>query len=176
MAETVAILGAIASVASAGLRLLESQAQARAMSGQAALLRLQARQGELAARGEELRGQAEAQSVRETLLRTLAAQQARYAAAGLVLGEGTPGTLEEEALSEAERQLEVIRTQTVLNAESRRIGAANTDARALLLADQAAFARLAGPLSAGATLIEGGVRAWERRPGRTTGPQPRTET
>jgi hypothetical protein len=174
MAETVAILGALASVASAGLRLLEGQAQARALSGQAALMRVQARQGELSARGEELRGTAEAQSVRETLLRTLAAQQARYSAAGLALGEGTPLTLEEEAQAEAERQLEVIRTQTVLNAEGRRIGAASAETRALLLSDQAAFARLAGPLSAGATLAEGGVRAWERWPGRTV--QPRTAT
>ena len=171
MAETVAILGALASVASAGLRLLEGQAQARAMSNQAALMRIQARQGELAARGEELRGQAEAQSVRETLLRTLAAQQARYAAAGLVLGEGTPLTLEEEAQTEAERQLEVIRTNAQLNAESRRIGAANTEARALLLTDQAAFARIAGPLSAAATLAEGGARWWARQPGTPTAPR-----
>lgn len=174
MAETVAILGALASVASTGLRLLEGQASARAAAGQAALMRVQARQSEMAARGEELRGQAEAQGVRETLLRTLAAQQARYSAAGVALGEGTPLTIEQEAQAEAERQLEVIRTQTALNAESRRIGAANAETRALLLADQAAFARLAGPLSAGATLAEGGMRAWDRLPGSTA--RPRTAT
>lgn len=167
MAETVAIISAIGSVASAGLRLMERQAESRAMQNQAALLQIQARQGELAARGEELRGQAEAQNVRETLLRTLAAQQARYSAAGLVLGEGTPLTVEQEAQAEAERQLDVIRTQSAIEAESRRIGAANTSARALLLTDQAAFTRLAGPLSAAATLAEGGARAWSRLPGTT---------
>lgn len=163
--ETIGLLSAIATVASAGLRLLEANqtaGQARVMSQ---LASLQARQGELQARSIEQQGQQAALDVREALLRTLSAQQARYAAAGIVLGEGTPYTLEEAVQQEADRQLDTLRVNAGLQAEAARIGAANQQARALLLADQARFAALAGPISAGVTLVDGYLRHQARQPG-----------
>lgn len=163
--ETVGIVSAIATAASAGLRLLEANQQAGQARVMAQMAALQARQGEMQARSVEQQGQQAALDVREALLRTLAAQQARYAAAGIVLGEGTPLTLEEEVSREADRQLDTLRVNTGLQAEAARIGAANQQARALLLADQSRFAALAGPIGAAVTLADGYLRYQARQPG-----------
>lgn len=170
--EGLAILSAVATAASAGLQLLQANQAAGQAQVQSRLAALQARQGELQARSVEQQGQAAALDVRDALLRTLSAQQARYAAAGIVLGEGTPLSLEEEVTREADRQLDTVRTNTGLAAESARMGAANQQARAALLADQARFQALAGPIGAAATLADGFLRYQARQPGQA--PQPRT--
>jgi hypothetical protein len=176
MGETVAIVAAVASAlataAAAGTQMMQAQQQAAALRNQAAMDEVRARQQGLEARGASARGEAEALDVRENLLRTLAAQNARYSASGIVLGEGTAETVAEETEADANRQLEIIRTNTTLAAEGARMGAAQTQQRALLLRDQAGFTMTAGMIGAGATLAEGTSRTAARWPGATT--QPRT--
>ena len=173
MAETIAVVSALATVASTGLGLLQAQQQAGAARIQSQMAGIQARQQGLQGRSIEQQGQAAALDVREALLRTLSAQQARYAAAGVLSGEGTPLALADAVGAEADRQLDTLRVNTGLAAESARIGAANTGAQARLLADQSRFAALSGPLSALATGAEGYLRHQARQPG--TPVAPRTE-
>jgi hypothetical protein len=136
------------------------------MRAQAALEAVRARQQELEARSIEQRGTAEALNVRENLLRTLAAQNARYAAAGLALGDGTPQTVAEETAADAERELDIVRTNTAVAAESARMGAAQTQARAQLLRSQAGWTQTAGMIGAAATGLTGAARLLDRMPGR----------
>jgi hypothetical protein len=161
----IGVISALATVASAGLQLLQGQQAAGQARVAATMAALQAQQGQLQARSIEQQGQAAALDVRDTLLRTLSAQAARYSAAGIVLGEGTPLTLEEEAGREADRQLATVRTNAGLAAESARIGAANQEARSQLLVDQARFQSIAGPIAAASTLADGFMRFQARQPG-----------
>lgn len=170
MAEVAAVVGTIASIASAGVQLLRAQQEAAAARTQAALMRVQSQQMQLAARAEELRGQHAALDARERLLRTLAAQNARYLAAGVALGEGTPETVAEESTAAAERELELIRTETTLRAESARVGAANVMGAANAQAASGRTSLLMGVAAAGATVAEGGARAWDRWSGRAVPP------
>ena len=170
IATIAAVVSAIGTAAAAGLQLMQAQQQAAAMRGQAALLGVQARQQELSARSIEQRGQIEALNTREQLLRVLAAQDARYAAAGLALDDGTPATVAEQTARDAERQLQVMATSTALDAASARIGAAMTGQRALLLADQAGWTSTAGWLGAAATASRGLVDWWARQPGTVVPP------
>ncbi|MBR0678172.1 hypothetical protein GXW77_18530 [Roseomonas alkaliterrae] len=165
-----AIASAIAAAATAGSQIMQAQQQGTAQRNQAALDQIRARQQELEARGVEARGTAEALDVRENLLRTLAAQNARYAASGLMLEDGTPGAVAEETRADAERQLDILRTNTTIAAESARIGAAQTQQRALLLRDQAGFTTTAGYVGAAATAARAGLDAYNRWPGTTTSP------
>jgi hypothetical protein len=167
----IGLLSAIATVASAGLQLLSARQQAGQARVASQMAAIQAQQGQLQARSIEQQGQAAALDVRDTLLRTLAAQQARYAAAGIVLGEGTARTLEEQVQQEADRQLDTLRVNTGLAAESARIGSQNQTARAALLADQARFAALAGPIGALATGADGLLRAQARSAGSVVSPR-----
>lgn len=169
--DVVTIVSAVAAVASSGLRLLEANQQAGQARAASQMAAIQAQQGQLQARSVEQQGQAAALDVRDTLLRTLSAQQARYAAAGIVLGEGTALTLEEQVQQEGDRQLDTLRVNTGLAAESARIGAANQGARTALLADQARFAALAGPIGAATTLADGYLRSQARSAGRIVSPE-----
>jgi len=173
MAEIATIataLSALGSIASAGLQVMQAQQQAGAMRNQAALLSIQARQQELSARSIEQRGEMEALNTREQLLRVLAAQNARYAAGGLVLDDGTPATVAEQTARDAERQLQVMATSTALDAASARIGAAGTQQRVRLLADQAGWTSTAGWLGAAATAGRGVADWWARQPGTVVPP------
>ena len=170
IATIAAVVSAIGTAAATGLQLMQAQQQAAAMRGQAALLGIQSRQQELSARSIEQRGQIEALNTREQLLRVLAAQDARYAAGGLALDDGTPETVAEQTARDAERQLQVMATNTALDAASARIGAAMTGQRALLLADQAGWTSTAGWLGAAATASRGLVDWWARQPGTVVPP------
>lgn len=172
MAETFAIIGALASVASAGVQVLRAQQEASAARAQAALMQVQARQGEVQAQAEELRGQQAALDTRERLLRVLAAQNARYLAAGLAIGEGTPEAVAEDSAAAAERELDIIRTDTVLRAETARIGAATAREMSRVQASAGRVSLLAGAGGALATLGEGAARAYDRWPGRAQAPAP----
>lgn len=169
-AAIAAIVSVVATAASAGVQIMQAQQQSRAQRNQAAMDQVRARQQELEARGLEARGTAEALDVRENLLRTLAAQNARYAASGILLGEGTPQTVAEETQSDAERQLEILRTNTTIAAEGARVGAAQTQQRALLLRDQAGFTATAGYAGAAATAGRAALDTYNRWPGTTTPP------
>jgi hypothetical protein len=170
IATIASLVSAIGTAAAAGLQVMQAQQQAGAMRNQAALLSIQARQQELSARSIEQRGQMEALNTRDQLLRVLAAQNARYAAGGLALDDGTPATVAEQTARDAERQLQVMATSTELDAASARIGAAGTQQRARLLADQAGWTSTAGWLGAAATAGRGAVDWWARQPGTVVPP------
>lgn len=163
--EGVGLIAAVASIANAGLSMLQANQQAGQAQIASQMAAIQARQGELQARSIEQQGEATALDVRESLLRTLSAQQARYSAAGIVLGEGTPASLEDEVSAEAERQLGTVRTNAGLSAASARIGGANQAARSSLLADQSRFEALSGPIRGGLALADGYLRFQARQPG-----------
>lgn len=74
---------------------------------QSQMLRTEAAWSEFQAGQEALRGEQEANRVREALLRTLASNNAARAAAGLDIA-GTPLTVDEEVTRQAERELRVV--------------------------------------------------------------------
>jgi hypothetical protein len=159
------LIAAVASIANAGLTMLQANQQAGQAQIASQMAAIQARQGELQARTIEQQGEAEALNVREALLRTLSTQQARYSAAGIVLGEGTPADLEAEVSAEAERQLGTLRTNAGITAASARISAANQAARSSMLADQSRFEALSGPIRGSLALADGYLRFQSRQPG-----------
>jgi hypothetical protein len=124
--------GVVASLAGAGMRVagaqqqvLGAQDQARAFAFQAQQERLRAQQAELQARGALLTGRSDAVRVRDALLRTLAAQNARYAGAGLALDEGTPATVADDSREQAEIELGIIGDNAQIAAADRRMQAAS---------------------------------------------------
>lgn len=109
-------LSTLASLGSAGLSVYSGLQQAGSLSQQAAYDDFNARQ-------ELLRGQQESNTIRENLLRTLAAQNAAYGAAGIDVGAGTPVDVQQDAMAQADRELDTSRANTLLRAYSRRASA-----------------------------------------------------
>lgn len=127
-------LGTLLSVGTGIAGAISSSNQSAA---QAELARLAAQSGTITAEMEILRGQQEANRIRENMLKTLATQRARYAGAGIVLDSGTPATVQEATTEEADRETQIIQTNAGMRAATARIAAANQEARANLLDDQA---------------------------------------
>lgn len=144
-------IGGVAQIAQAGATVVAAQTQAAGM-------RRQAQQQDTAARQEQLRGEAQALQVRDALRRTLASQNARYAAAGLSLDSGTPETLAEATGAEADRQIRVIGANAEQRANARL--AAADDLRA-----SADMAGAAGWGQAGMGLLDYADRSYRRTPG-----------
>jgi len=121
-ASTVAALG------SAGLSIYSGLQQAGSQVQQAAYDDFNARQ-------ELLRGQQESNKIRENLLRTLAAQNAAYGAAGIDVGSGSPVDVQQDTLAQADRELDISRNNTLLRSYSRRASAdvLRSDARGAAL-------------------------------------------
>lgn len=109
------LLGAGLSLASAGLSLGGAIQQSRLLASQAEWSRFQAGQ-------EVLRGEQEANRVREALIRTLAANNAARGAAGIDLS-GSPETLDLALAEQAERELAVLRDNAALRAAQSRASA-----------------------------------------------------
>jgi hypothetical protein len=129
---------------------------------QAAQQRTQARMADFNATTEAIRGQIQANQVRETLMRTLAAQSARYAGSGLAL-EGTPDLVAEQTVAQANRELTMTETNTVLRSEQLR-------QRARLLEDDAGATELGGTTGAVINLFDTASRTYSRFPGSTSSP------
>lgn len=163
------ITGGLA-LASAGLQISGARQQAVTSQVQATQAGVSAQQQELVARQEELRGQQQANQVRENMLRTLAAQNARYAAAGAVLGDGSPETVADDTRREAELQLAIGGSNATARAAAARSGAASQRIQASLLADRGEGAQTAAVFSAGASLFDLVDRGAQRQPGRRTAP------
>lgn len=72
-----------------------------------AALDLQARQSDLAARQEKLRGKQQAQLIRDQLSRDLASQNALFAARGGLAGEGSAQAARGAATTEASRDIRI---------------------------------------------------------------------
>lgn len=140
-----------ASLASAGLAIAGS-------SRNAALQRAQAGQQELQARQELIRGQQQSNELRDRLLRTLAAQNARFAAAGISIDSGTPMTLAEEAQRQANVELGLVSG----NSASR---SAQAMMQAGLLSEAADFTQAGGLVSGGINLLDTYDRWQRRQPG-----------
>lgn len=153
------VAGTVGSLASAGMAIAGSQAQAGAM-------RNEADRQNLAAQGELLRGQSEANQVRSALLRTLAAQNARAAGAGLALDDGVTATLADEAERQAEIELGIRRGNTLTAFGDRAMGA---DA----LRDRADSSELGGLVRGGIGIFDAADRWYSRQGGTAATPRRR---
>lgn len=76
---------------------------------QAAAYKSQSRQGELAARAEELRGRDQADKIKRTLQATLASQNAAFGSRMVALGSGTPRSI--ASLTNSEASADISRAQ-----------------------------------------------------------------
>lgn len=76
-----------------------------------------AKQSELAAKAEELKGRAQADKIRNALLSTLASQRAAFSARGLGLGSGTFKNVQAQSYTEANKDIEFTKFGAALNAE-----------------------------------------------------------
>ena len=89
-------------------------------SQSAAMMRDQGRWADLKLGQEELRGLQESNRIRQSLLETMAAQNARWGFAGIDIGAGTPVAAREAAIREADYQLDTSRDMAATRAASRR--------------------------------------------------------
>jgi hypothetical protein len=144
------VAGALA-LTSAGLGLSGAMSQAAAADAAA-------QQARLAARQEELRGRDEANTVRRTLMATLSAQNARYAAGGVLLDSGTPADVEDATRAEADRQLTISGGNAALRASDQR-------ANATLYEGRASSSRTAGAAGVAGSLLDYGLRVSARSRG-----------
>jgi len=137
---------AISPFVSGGLALTSAASQIVSGRQQAASQQLQAQQALIQGRSEQLRGEESVNQVREQMLKTLAAQNARYGAAGVVLDDGTPTTMANATTYEADRQTRILRGNASM---------AGTQAtqRSLLLQDQAEATQTAGVIGAAGSLF-----------------------
>jgi len=147
-AATAATVGSVVTglgtLLSVGTGIVGAINQSNQQQAQAEMARLQAQSGMITAEMEMVKGQLEANRIRETLMKTLASQRARYASAGIVLDSGTPSTVAEQTTEEADRETEVAQTSAGMRAASLRIAALNQEARASLLDDQADWTLIGG--------------------------------
>jgi hypothetical protein len=109
------VLSTALALGSAGLSLGGGLAQSRALQAQSQWQEFQAGQ-------EVLRGEQEANRVRETLLRTLASNNAGRAAAGVELS-GSAVDVDAEAAAAAERELAIVGNNAAARAGSARASA-----------------------------------------------------
>ena len=149
---TLASYATIAStVAGVGLQALSARNAAATQRGQAAML-------DFAARQELIRGQQQGNALRESLLRALAGQRARFAASGLAPDDGTAMNLQEQTAAQAERELLVQDANATIRSEDQRI-------RGSLLDDGADFTEAGGFIRAGVNLFDAYDRYSARQPG-----------
>lgn len=146
-----AAVTAVAAVAGTATSYMASQQQA-------AVQRSQSAQADFTAEGERIKGVEQSNQLRESLLRTLAAQRSRYAASGLVADDGTALSLQEQTAARAERELTIQNANTTIRAEQQ-------GTTASLLNDSADFTETAGQVRAGINLFEAAGNAYGRSSG-----------
>jgi hypothetical protein len=142
-----------AALTSAGLGVAGAQQTASAQRMQARVQQGQAQQGQFAANQETLRGMQQSLAMREQLSRVLAAQNARYASAGLTL-DGTPETVANETRAVAERELALLDANTTIRREQMRTGASLLASQADKTGQGADFTSWAGSIGAGVNLFD----------------------
>lgn len=115
---------------------------------EAAMYKAQAKQSELSAKQEELKGRLQADKIRNSLLATLASQRAAFSARGISLGSGTPVNLASQSYNEASKDIELAQ-----------FGAGMASAAELAQADQYKMAgkssKIKGYTNAGFSLYAG---------------------
>jgi hypothetical protein len=161
-ASTLATLGSYATIASTlagiGMQTLAARRSAAVQRGQAA-------GADFAATQELIRGQQQGNALRESLLRTLAGQRARFAASGLTPDDGTAMNLQDQTAAQAERELVVQDGNSLIRSEEFRT-------RASLLDDAADFTEAGGAFNAGVNLFDAYDRWSQRQPGTVRQPLP----
>jgi hypothetical protein len=128
-----------------GLTLASAGLQVASGNQQAAGLNAQRQQAELEAQQEIIRGKQEGNQLRERLLAAAAAQNAIFGASGLDMGSGTPADIAAETSAEADRELDVIRTNADIRAGSAR-GRAGQAGLAATAAQQGGYIRAGSSL------------------------------
>jgi hypothetical protein len=154
-APSAGTMAASASLASAGLNLAGALSQAGQM-------KVQANQAMIQARAERLRGEQQGNQVRQALLRTLAAQNARYAAAGLS-GLGSAEALEMETRAQANAELNAL-------SGSANLAGLAAEAEAAGLRSSARTTRTFGAARAALSIFDAADRLGARQPGVPTTP------
>ncbi|MCA3369604.1 MAG: hypothetical protein INF89_08895 [Roseomonas sp.] len=165
-ASTMAALSTAAAVTSAGLGVAGAQQAANAQRMQARVQQGQSQQQNFAADQETLRGFQQSLALREQLSRVLAAQNARYAGAGLTL-EGTPETVADAAKTVAERELALNNANTIIRREQLKTGANLLASQADATGKGADFTSWTGSIGAGINLFDNLDRQAARRAGQT---------
>lgn len=129
---------------SAGLSIASGLSQSQAYGNRAMIEEFNARQ-------ELIRGQVEANKIRENLLRTLAAQNAYFGGGGIDTGSGTPIDLANETQAQADRELSIVRENATLLSAQRRL-------QALALRSDESGAQVGGFGRSAITLLDYGTR------------------
>lgn len=106
VAGTIASAAPYVSLISTGLSGASALSQVAGGYQESAVYKAQARQSELSARQEELRGRDQADKIRRSLQATLASQRAGFAARGISPGSGTPVALGNISRTEAASDIE----------------------------------------------------------------------
>lgn len=163
----------ITGLASAGQGILQLASSRQKVAGldqqrQAALVA--AGQADFAASQEELAGRASAVQVQQQLAKTLAAQNARYAGAGIALDTGTPATVAGATTDEGNAQLAITRGNATIRAGDQTIRAQQMRQQAALLKQKSDLASASGWLNFGGTLFDYADKALSRTPGSVTTP------
>jgi hypothetical protein len=153
-----------AALTSAGLGVAGTQQSANAQRMQSRVQQGQAQQGQFAANQETLRGLQQSLAMREQLAKVLAAQNARYASAGLTL-DGTPETVADATRTVAERELALADANTTIRREQMRTGASLLASQADASGMGADFTSYAGTIGAGVNLFDNLDRQAARRAG-----------
>lgn len=159
-----ASVASVSAAVSAGLGVAGAQQSAQAQRMQARVQQGQAQQGQFAADQEMLRGMQQSLALREQLAKVLAAQNARYASAGLTL-DGTPETVADNTRAVAERELQLLDANTTIRREQMRTGASLLSSQADATGMGADFTSWAGSIGAGVNLFESLDRQAARRAG-----------
>lgn len=110
----------VGSLLSTGMTAFSAFGQISAGSQQNAIAKAQARQYELAARQEELKGREQADNIRRSLQASLASQRAMFGARGISLNSGTVRGLASESMTAAARDIEIARFGAGQNADALR--------------------------------------------------------
>ena len=147
-AGTLATVGTIGSVLSTGLTAVSAIGAITGGRQEAAAYKAQARQSELSARAEELKGRDQADKIRRSLQSTLASQNAAFAARGISLNDGTPVNLGNVSKTQASQDIATAQFGAGLAAESER-------GNAQQLRSSASAAKTKGYTSAGSILYKG---------------------
>jgi len=141
-------LAAGSSLLSGALTAASAFGQIQAGRAASAESKFTARQYELSARAEELKGREQADKIRRSLQATLAAQNAAFSARGIALGSGTPVALGNVSKTEASRDIENAQFGANVSAAADRGNAAQSRINARTLAMKG-YTSAAGTLYAG---------------------------
>lgn len=118
--------GALSGISMLSTGLTAASAFGSIMGGsqQSAVYKAQARQSELAARQEELKGRDQADKIRRTLQSTLASQNAAFAARGISPNSGTPLSIANDSKTQAGYDIETAQFGSGMAAATERAQAA----------------------------------------------------